>query len=350
MTRRTWLALSAAPLLAQAAPEYSDHADLLYYLDPSGERRPVRSETDWAIRRSHVLAGMERAMGPFPAGPRPPLNVRVLGETRHDGYVQRSILYDARAEDAVPAYLLIPDGVGKRPAVLALHPTGVLGKGIAVGLGKRPNRDYGRELARRGYVVLAPDYPTMGDPQRDAYELGYASATMKAIYNHSRGVDLLLSLEQVAADRIGAIGHSLGGHNSLYAAAFDERIRAVVTSCGFNAFAKYYGGDLTGWSSHKYMPRIAERYGKSPDRMPFDFTEVLGAMAPRPLFINAPLHDANFEVSGVEDCLRAARPVYERIFNAAERLVAEHPDCDHDFPPDVRERAYGFLDRALGTG
>jgi len=350
MTRRTWLALAAAPLAAQTAPEYSDHADLLYFLDPSGERRPVRNSTDWAIRRTHILAGMERAMGPFPQGVRPPLHIRVLGETRHKGYVQRSILYDAKAGDAIPAYLLIPDGQGKRSAVLALHPTGVLGKGIAVGGGPRPNRDYGRELARRGYVVLAPDYPTMGDPQRDAYELGYVSATMKAIYNHSRGVDLLQSLEQVAEDRIAAIGHSLGGHNSLYAAAFDERIRAVVTSCGFNAFAKYYGGDLTGWSSRKYMPRIAAIYGKSPARMPFDFTEVLGAMAPRPVFINAPLHDANFEVSGVRDCLRAARPVYEQVFDAGENLVAEHPDCAHDFPPDVRNRAYQFLDRALGTG
>jgi hypothetical protein len=83
----------------------------------------------------------------------------------------------------------------------------------------------------------------------------------------------------------------------------------VVTSCGFNAFAKYYGGDLTGWSSDKYMPRIAERYGKDPKRMPFDFTELLGAIAPRPVFINAPTGEDNFEVSGVKDCLAAARPV-----------------------------------------
>lgn len=350
MTRRSLLALASTPLLSQDAPLYADHADLLYYLDESGVRRPVRTREDWAVRRAHIIAGMEQAMGPFPRGDRAPLNVRVLGETRHRGYVQRSILYDAQADDPVPAYLLIPDGGGRRPAVLALHPTGVLGKGIAVGGGPRPNRDYGRELARRGYVVLAPDYPTMGDPQRDAYELGYQSATMKAIYNHSRGVDLLQSLEQVDARNIGAIGHSLGGHNSLYAAAFEPRIRAVVTSCGFNAFAKYYGGDLTGWSSRKYMPRIADRYGKDPQKMPFDFTEVLGAMAPRPVFINAPLHDANFEVSGVHDCLEAARPIYRDVFSAEGNLVAEHPDCAHDFPPEVRFRSYQFLDRALGTG
>jgi hypothetical protein len=28
--------------------------------------------------------------------------------------------------------------------------------------------------------------------------------------------------------------------------------------------------------------------------------------------------------------------------------VAEYPDDEHDFPPDVRERSYRFLDRHLG--
>jgi dienelactone hydrolase len=169
---------------------------------------------------------------------------------------------------------------------------------------------------------------------------------MKGIYNHSRAVDLLLSLPQVQAGRIGAIGHSLGGHNALFAGVFEPRLRAIVTSCGFNAFPKYKGGDLTGWSSAKYMPRIAELHGKDPKRMPFDFTEVLAALAPRAVFISAPTGDDNFEVSGVRDCLRAALPVYE-IFDAARNLTAVHPDCGHDFPPEIREQAYRFLDESL---
>lgn len=73
-------------------------------------------------------------------------------------------------------------------------------------------------------------------------------------------------------------------------------------------------------------------------------------MAPRALFVAAPLGDANFEVSGVWDCLRAARPVYEKIFNAPDRLVAVHPDAGHDFPRDARLQAYEFLDHWLGAG
>ena len=170
---------------------------------------------------------------------------------------------------------------------------------------------------------------------------------MKGIWNHMRAVDLLQSLPEVDPGRLGVIGHSLGGHNAIFVASFDPRIRAVVSSCGFNAFAKYMKGDLKGWSHKGYMPRIAEFYGADAQRMPFDFPDLIRALAPRAFFINAPLGDSNFEVSGVKDCVEAARPVYASR-GAADRLVAVHPDCGHDFPREVREQAYAFVERVLG--
>jgi dienelactone hydrolase len=176
--------------------------------------------------------------------------------------------------------------------------------------------------------------------------MGYASATMKGIWNHMRCIDLLQSMDEVDGQRIGCIGHSLGGHNTLFVAAFDPRIKAAVTSCGFTSFPRYYGGNLTGWSSDKYMPRIAKVYGKDPKRMPFDFPEVLAAIAPRALFVSAPLHDANFDISGVKDCLAGAQPVYE-LLGAKENLVAIYPDSTHEFSDDARQQAYAFLDAHL---
>lgn len=341
--------MGAIVAVASEAPLYSDHGDLLYFLDPDGGRRAVRTEADWDNRRRHIIAAFESVSGSLPSERKPPLGVQVLEESRGDRHTRQLLTYDALRGDPIPAYLFIPDVLGRKPAVLALHPTGELGKGIPAGLGDRPNRSYALELAERGWVVLAPDYVYMGDRQRDPYDLGYVSGTMKGIYNHLRGVDLLVAHPEVDPKRIGAIGHSLGGHNSLFVALFDRRVRAVVTSCGFNALSKYKQGDLTGWSSSKYMPRIASIYGNSPAKMPFDFTEILGAIAPRPVFISAPTGDANFEVSGVRDCVRAALPVYDRVFSAGERLVAVHPDCGHDFPPEIREQAYGFLNRWLSV-
>ena len=149
--------------------------------------------------------------------------------------------------------------------------------------------------------------------------MGYASATMKGILNHRRAIDLLQSLPEVDAERIGVIGHSLGGHNALFLTAFEPRVRAVATSCGFNAFSHYYGGDLTGWSHQGYMPRIARLYGSDANRMPFDFTELLGILAPRPVFISAPVGDHNFAIAGVRECIESALPVYQRLFNSPDR-------------------------------
>jgi putative membrane-bound dehydrogenase-like protein len=328
-------------------PFYPDKTKLLIYLDGDKEQ-PVKTAADWKKRRDHILANMQLVMGPLPDESRKvALDVTIEEEVALDKFTRKKITFAVEKGDRVSAYLLIPKGLkGKAPAMLCLHQTTKIGKGEPAGIEGSKNLNYARELAERGYVALAPDYPNFGDYQCDAYELGYQSATMKGIWNHMRAVDLLQSMDEVDGDRIGVIGHSLGGHNSLFVAVFDPRLKVVVTSCGFNAFPKYYKGDLTGWSHKGYMPRIASVYAKDPRKMPFDFPEVLAALAPRAVYINAPLKDANFEVSGVKDCVEAALPVFE-LLGAKEKLVASHPDCEHAFPPEVRKEAYSFVDKAL---
>jgi len=329
-------------------PFYPDKLRLLVWRDRMGIEHPIEKAADWPRRREHILESMEQVMGARPAGgDSMPPDLQVLEEVRLPAYTRQKITLGAEAGDRVPAYLLIPhDLKGPAPAMLCLHQTTPLGKGEPAGLGGKTNLHYAHELAGRGYVTLAPDYPNFGDYRVDVYERGYASATMKGIRNHIRAVDLLSSLPQMDRQRIGVIGHSLGGHNALFVAAFDPRIKAVVTSCGFNSFFKYQGGDLTGWSHAGYMPRIASVFSRDPKLMPFDFTEILAALAPRAVFVNAPMEDSNFEVSGVKDCVSAAMPVY-RLLGSDDRLTVKHPGCGHDFPPEVRFEAYAWLDRWL---
>jgi hypothetical protein len=94
------------------------------------------------------------------------------------------------------------------------------------------------------------------------------------------------------------------------------------------------------------MPRIATQFDLDPKKVPFDFPEVVASFAPRAFLASSPLRDDNFEVSGVKDCMAAARLVYE-LLGAKEKLTANYPDCEHDFPPDVRQVAYEWLDRWL---
>jgi dienelactone hydrolase len=302
----------------------------------------------WAKEREQILADMQLVMGPLPDVSRKvALDVRIVEEVRTPHFVRKKLTFAAEPGDRVPAYLLVPVGAkGKLPAVLCLHQTIALGKGEPAGLGSSENLRYAVHLAERGYVTLAPDYPSFGDYVYDFKRSSYASGSMKAIWNNMRAIDLLQTLPEVDEERIGCIGHSLGGHNAMFTAAFDTRIKALVSNCGFTSFAKYYGGKLQGWTSERYMPRIATVYGSKPANLPFEFSDVVAAIAPRAFLASAPLHDGNFDVSGVKDCLAAARPAY-RALGVEERLAANYPDCGHDFPPAARRVAYAWLDRWL---
>lgn len=311
----------------------------------------------WPAQRQDILSKMELVMGPFPKRKaRPPLDMKVLGNADTARVFRLRISYVSEKGDRTTGYLLKPKRLkGRVPGILCPHPTTVVGAAEPAGLGGKydlPGREYALELAERGYVTLAPDYPDLpftegfGGYRYDSYRHGYKSQTMKGIWNHVRAVDLLQSLPEVDPERIACIGHSLGGHNTLFVGAFDERIRVLVCSCGFTSWNKYYGGDLSGWSQERYMPLIALKYRNDPAEMPFLFSDVLNSLAPRPLFVNAPLHDANFPVAGVRETMKAVRAFYSK-FHAGNRLVVKHPDAEHSFPTAVRMEAYQFIDKWL---
>jgi dienelactone hydrolase len=311
----------------------------------------VSSLREWRQRRAEILRAMQEIMGPLPGAEKDcPLDLRVEEEADAGSYLRRLITYSAEPGGRVPAYLLIPKKLlpsrGNARAVLCLHPTDhQAGHKVVVGLAGRANRQYAAELAEQGFVTLAPSYPLLAQYQPDLKKLGYRSGTMKAIRDNIRGIDLLESLPFVRAGGVGAIGHSLGGHNSVYTAVFDPRIRALVSSCGLDSYVDYKDGDIRGWTSERYMPKLLA-YQKRVSEIPFDFDGMLAALAPRPVFISAPLNDDNFRWQSVDRVTESARQVY-RLFGKPDDLVVQHPDTGHDFPDAVRQFAYDFLRRCL---
>ena len=349
------------PLLGLACSEPSPAADLvlhprlprtnlLIYSTNPGAVLPVRSVADWRKRRASILQSMQAIMGPLPDDrKRCALAPRIEDEADCGDFVRRLISYSSEPGSRVTAHLLVPKqalaGAVKAPAVLALHQTHPLGARVVVGLGQSPNDEYGLDLVRRGYVVLAPPYPLLADYQPDLGTLGYQSGTMKAIWDNMRGLDLLASLPFVKTNGFGAIGHSLGGHNAVFTAAFDERIQVVVSSCGLDSFLDYKEGNITGWTSQRYMPRLLE-FKDRLSAVPFDFPEVIAALAPRVCFLSAPRGDTNFKWRSVDGIARVARAVYE-LHGVPNHLRAEHPDCGHLFPREMREQAYKLFDAVL---
>lgn len=344
------VAVFPGALEAEPPPPYPDHQDLSYSLDAAGQKHPIKTVSDWETRRKHVLANMQTVMGPLPdASKKVPADLKVEAEEKVGDLVRRKVSYQTEKDTRVSAYLFLPPHKpgDKLPAILCLHQTTGIGKEEPAGLGGNPNLHYALHLAQRGYLTLAPDYPSFGEYKYDfAPDKGYQSGSMKAIWDNMRAVDVLQSLPEVDGERIGCIGHSLGGHNTMFTAAFEPRIKAIVSNCGFTRFHKYYGGKLAGWTSNRYMPKIASVYENNPDKVPFDFPEIVAAFAPRPFLASSPVRDSNFEVSGVKDTIAAAQPIYA-LYGKPDNLQANYPDCAHDFPEDVRKVAYEFFDKHL---
>jgi acetyl esterase/lipase len=347
-------------ILTGGAVAFAERPDLMTYKDETGERKEVKTEKDWEIRRKEILDSMQEVMGPLPDLKNlPPLNVQVVNIQKEETFVRQTIRFTAAENESVPAYLYLPlRQNGKRPAMLVVHETTPtdLGKRSVDGERPTPNRAYARELARRGYVVIAPDYPSFGElKDYDFKNDRYQSGTMAGIFYHIRCIDLLQSLDEVYPDRIGVIGHSLGGHNAMFVAAFDQRLKVIVASSGWTQFAnynigsagtQYYGGRLGPWAQDRYMPFFRDKFQLDGKRIPLEFHEIIALFAPRAFFSNSPLRDSNFDVDGVRKGIELASKAYT-FYHAEANLQVRYPDSGHDFPPDVRLEAYRFVDRIL---
>jgi len=340
------------------APPIEDK--LLTYVDSEGSLKEVKSERDWEIKRQQILDSLELVMGELPdTNGLPPMDIEYRDSLKTDSYMRYTIRFTPAENEDVTAYLYVPlpkEPTKKHAAMLVLHGTGALGKRLVDGESPRENRAQAKELAERGYVVIAPDYPSMGE-QKD-YDFDndrYESGTMKGIFNHMRCVDLLSARRDVDPERIGVLGHSLGGHNSMFVAAFDTRLKVIVSSCGWTMLDYYdrgeavnerYSGRLGPFAQKLYMPLFRTKYQLDGDRIPFDFDEIIASFAPRAFFSNSPLKDSNFDVEGVKVGIANAQEVYH-FLGADDKLQVRYPDAEHDFPVKTREEAYQFIDKIL---
>jgi len=219
---------------------------------------PIPDEADridaWRVRAGDRLRAL---VGPWPARVEP--NVEVLDEERGDGFRRQRIVYDSERFMAVPAYVLVPDGrTEPGAAVVAIHGHGLDKDSVTAGDG------YGAQLARSGFVVLAPDLRTFGeradtllpvpDPEPGDFvgdvlgehfrcDWPLVCAVMfgeqplvQNLWDLRCALDVLGAHELVDPSRLGCAGWSYGGTLSLLLAALDERVQAAVVSCFFSSW------------------------------------------------------------------------------------------------------------------
>lgn len=353
--------------------EQSGKAELIYLHEQSG--KPLTTAREWETRRQSIKRLLSEFLGTPPKS-KSPLEPKILEETTLDNYTRRKLSYQTEPGERVPAYLLIPKNVrGRAPAVLCPHQTTTpLTSGMRdpVGLNGDPTLYTALHLVRRGYVTFTWDALCFGkrhDPARGHYGDAIPfyrkhpnwSLLSKMVWDMSRGIDYLESLDFVDSSHIGCVGHSHGGITTLFGMALDDRIKVGASSCGFDTFR--IDGNTWRWShATALIPRLGfyvsspyinmDRYRAMPDseviNTPFDMHEVLALIAPRPLFLSTSDEDFVFPNAGwsVRQSLARVEPVY-KLLNASERSSSYFFRGGHSFPLEASGKAYEWLDRWL---
>ncbi len=272
-------------------------------------------------------------------------SLAVLDEDRSDGVIRQRVRYEVEPGDVTEAYLLKPAASpARRPGILVFHSTVNCSIRQPAGVESEKNAEkaFGLSLARRGYVAFCPrNYLWL---KNSGFSGNQAVARFRSRHPGSKGMakmlfdgvvalNVLASLPEVDPARLGVVGHSLGGKETLYLAALDDRVRAAVSSEGG------IGTRFSNWDAPWYL-------GEDIRRTDFvhEHHELLALAAPRPL-----LFLAGESGSGAVDGARSwpfietALPVY-RLYGGPPRLGLFNHRKGHSVPPEAERRLYEWLD------
>jgi dienelactone hydrolase len=201
---------------------------------------PVRTPADWQRRRAEILTTWHNLMGPWPPLIEKP-RVEVVNTTRRENITQQQLRLEiALGGERVDTLLLLPDDEKpprKHPAVLVVYYDAESGAGLGA-----PWRDYGWQLAKRGFVTLSIGKPnasidltTTNKPRTEPY-LGPLGKPVRVqplsalAYAAANAHTVLAQRPEVQPDRIGIVGHSFGGKWAMFASCLYDKFACAVWS------------------------------------------------------------------------------------------------------------------------
>jgi carboxymethylenebutenolidase len=203
------------------------------------------------------------------------------------------------------AYLAMPEGGGRRPAIVQLHER----YGIVT-----HTTDIAERLSAEGYVALAPDMFSRFEGDRDAVaagDLGVSIRDDEALVDLDECVRYLRGLDGVDGERIVIMGVCQTGRQPLLAAAHRDDLRGVVV---------FYGGIYQrDWEPHEDRPASVG------DFIPDLSCPVLGAFG-----------DSDHIIS-IEDVLRFRRVLEE---NKKSYSIGIFKDAPHGWLNDTMPGRY----------
>ncbi len=307
----------------------------------SGNGKKIKTREEWEAKASQVKNQIKWLIGDLPAYEK--INKVVLEneKTVNNELVTAEIPVDEKLK----ARITFPEKKnGKIPVVIYLHAyLDAIGYNWTSGFGYDPG--VGAQLAQNGFMAVEFDQFGYGQRNRDSgiefYEKNENSSALAVMVQDVRKIiDAISLLDWVDTDRIMVSGYSLGGMVGLYAAVFDERIKAVASTCGFASMRMdVHGNQTEGIKRYSHLrptiPRLGLFLGNE-KRIPYDFHEILALIAPRPVFILAPKLDQDWFYDDVEVCFREAAKVFD-LYQKGEDIKLSNPNDFNRYPPEYQQ-------------
>jgi hypothetical protein len=343
-----WLLYSDAPnwlyqhLTGQAYRILQSHAEDL---------EKISSASGWQEYQKKVQNKIWDVIGPFPG--KTPLNAKITGTVKKNGYKIENIIYESLPGFYVTASLFIPDKLKKpAPGILFCsgHSTGV----YRLKLYQEPLLN----LVMKGFVVLAIDPIGQGerlqyfDPQKGASVIGSStqehsypspqvfllgkSVARYFVWDGIRGIDYLVSRKEVDPKRIGVHGLSGGGTQTAYISALDDRVAASAPAGYITSYRRLLESIGVQDGEQNFYHELSEG---------IDHIDFIIARAPKPTLIMATRSDF-FSIQGTRETYASLKDIYS-TFGKPDNIEMTEDDGGHGYTKKNREAMYAFFQKHL---
>ncbi|MBN1348125.1 alpha/beta fold hydrolase [candidate division KSB1 bacterium] len=296
-------------------------------LDEGGANIPVKSTKQWRQKKEWIRDQLQHWItGAFPPPP-DKFDVRLLDEKKDGDVILRTVelifappkkLGEKWMTPRLTIELLIPPGKGPFPAFMT----------------QWNHREWAMIALRRGYIGCVYAGADAKDDTEVYADIWYPqydfTCLMRRAWGAHRAVDYLYTLPIVDKAKIAITGHSRNGKQSLMAAAFDERITAVISSSGgtgaedpfrytSDKFDNETIADITTNFPHWLHPRLRFFVGNE-HKLPVDQNSLMSLIAPRGLMLVSAITEHQGNPWGIEQAYRSAGQVY-RFLGAEDKLA-----------------------------
>lgn len=272
-----------------------------------------------------------------------PLNANMTGKMIRDGYRIEKVIYQSFKNHHVTANLYVPNGTGKFPAVLLFCGHEDLSKAT---------ESYQKTailLAKNGFVVFVIDPISQSERVQLTDENGKSltrgattehtllnlaanlvgtSVAAYELFDNQRGLDYLLTRKEVDATKIGCMGNSGGGMQTIYFAAIDERVKVMVP-CSYLASRENTLATTGPADGCAQIPNEGANL--------LEMSDYLIAAAPKPTLVLAGRYDF-IDYQGTLQSFEDLKRIYKSL-EVPEKIALFTYDDGHGIAKPKREKA-----------